>query len=103
MYSFQVFREFPGTGEKVKMAFEFGPSFISYHLIEFTRRNPVWIGSKYEKTDIIKQSAGLSASFNINILLLRWMGFDASVFTNINPLQSFVGFEIYLNLGLIRR
>ena len=103
IYSFQVFRELPTSSDKIKMAFELGPSLISHHLNEFTRTTPGWFGSNYNSSFTTKQTAGFTIHFLIDFLLFRWMGFDASLFTNVNPLHSFIGFEIYLNLGIIRR
>jgi hypothetical protein len=85
------------------MAFELGPSWISHHKAEFTRRSSGWLRSNYEVSRSVKQSVGLSVHIKIDYMMFKWMGFDASLFTNINALHSFVGLELNLNLGYIRR
>lgn len=87
---------------------EAGPSIVTGEELSFTRTEVTTGGffligysesSNYSYTSTKKTTVGGAAKFDFNWAFAKWFGLGASVFGNVNSIQSTAGFEIRLTAG----
>lgn len=102
--SFNFLKNFSASERYLRFGFETGPSWVRYDLIEL-ELNPYYPGVfqyKYNKIHTVKSTVGLSAVMKVDFPFSRFFGCDLAFFGIINKLQSVVGLDICLNLGMVR-
>ncbi len=102
--SFNLVKKFSTTTGSFRLGFEAGPSWIWDNLTEL-KLNPRWPGLfeyKYNKIHTFKSTAGLSMAMKADFPFLSFFGCDLTFFGIINDLQPVVGFDICLNLGMVK-
>ncbi|HRK26040.1 MAG TPA: hypothetical protein PK239_02000 [Chitinophagales bacterium] len=91
------------NAKPVRYELSAGPGLLLYNEAHFTPQNGGWFGSNYHIYREMKLSAGLSVRGALSVWLLKRFGIEIAVFTNLNPMRSVVGAEVYLLLGRLRR
>jgi hypothetical protein len=102
--SFNFVKKFSTHAKFFRVGFEAGPSWIWYNFTEL-QINPNYPGLfeyKYNKIHTVKSSAGLSMAMKADFPFLSFFGYDLTFFGIINKLQSVVGLDICIDLGMVK-
>ena len=99
-----LLREFPTYG-KLRFSVEAGPSYVTFKEVVFTpSQNQKWFSPNYDATyPATQRTIGLALRGRIDWPFSRFAGLEFAAISNINSLQSFLGFEAGLNLGFVRK
>jgi hypothetical protein len=102
-YSARLMKEFPISTKLVRFGIEGGPSIICYKMASFTPvLNPGLFSRNYDISHSANSSLGFSFRCKAEFPIVRFIGFEIGIISNINEYKSFVGAEIHLTLGLLR-
>ncbi len=107
--SIKLVRQFSSHFKWVRYGLEVGPSFISHKIAQFKPNSHYLVIDgvsnhfNYYNTTYIKNNAiGLDIRAKIELPFLTIYGAEFGVTSNINKLRSFVGYELILNIGLVK-
>lgn len=103
--SVHLLREMPAIHKAVRFGFEAGPSIGFYKKATF-RRKPGgggWFGSNYTTSYFEESALGLTLRAKGAFYLTTFTGIELAVVSIINKQQPFLGAEVYLLLGKVRK
>lgn len=103
--SVHLLREMPTIHKAVRFGFEMGPSIGFYKKATF-RIKPGgggWFGSNYTTSYIEESALGLTLRAKGAFYLTTFTGIELAMVSIINQQQPFLGAEVYLLLGKVRK
>jgi hypothetical protein len=110
LITLSLVKEFPVSNKSMRFGIEAGPAWVKYNVAQFEHNpsydpnNAPWFGNiyKYYKSHTARKTIGLTLRGKAEFLPARYSGFELTVFTNLNSVQSVVGIEFYVSLGKVR-
>ena len=100
MKSIRLKKVFPTLGPQVRYGIEGGFSLIEYRETQYQKDN--LNPRRFNFFHSIKQTIGLSLQAKVEFPLLRTLGFEFAIISNINVLRSFIGLKLHFTIGILR-